>query len=65
MKRCCRCGDEKPKDTVHFHKCARSKDGLQHYCKACMREYARMHKARVLRTRRANREIWIMGERQA
>ena len=45
-KVCTKCGRELP--ITEFHISRRNKDGLQHYCKECkreyMRQYAQMHK---------------------
>lgn len=37
-KTCRRCGQSKP--VTEFSACAKNKDGLQTYCKECMRELA-------------------------
>jgi hypothetical protein len=44
MKRCTKCGVEKPKDS--FNKQSRQKDGLSSWCKDCCREYRQQNKSR-------------------
>ncbi len=43
-KRCSKCGE--PKDLSLFNECAKSKDGLNSYCKACQKiaNHARYNK---------------------
>ena len=43
MKRCTKCGDEKPLEA--FSKRHDTKDGLQHKCKACTNAYLSEHYA--------------------
>lgn len=50
MKRCYKCGVEKPKS--EFHKCSRNKDGLANWCKVCANEAGRKyHKDSYIRNR--------------
>jgi len=41
MKRCARCGKQKP--FSEFHKNSRNKDGLHSYCKECNKAKAAQH----------------------
>lgn len=41
MKRCPKCEEVKPR--TEFHRGTNAKDGLQGYCKGCMRTYLRQH----------------------
>ena len=43
MKRCSKCGEEKP--VAEFHKKRSGKDGRQPHCKACRKVYAAAHSA--------------------
>lgn len=53
MKRCSKCKEHKPLD--QFAGRARSKDGLQHYCRSCMKRVMRDHRAKHPHsTRRSN-----------
>ena len=45
LKRCTKCG--KPKPLTDFYKRARSKDGLQDWCKDCVKAYAAAHKVEI------------------
>ena len=42
MKKCTKCGIEKPRES--FHKQSRQKDGLSSWCKDCCSEYRRNHR---------------------
>lgn len=44
IKRCSRCGQEKP--LSEFHKCKSSKDGHQHRCKECQSRWHMEHRER-------------------
>ena len=41
MKTCYICGENK--DLTNFHKKSSSKDGYEHYCKLCHKDYNRQH----------------------
>jgi|GEM_PF-5189268 len=42
LKRCARCGAEKPADLEHFNRSSARKDGLYSYCKPCDQEDQRL-----------------------
>lgn len=54
VKTCSRCKQEKPSE--QFRPYSRNADGLNSYCKACQRDYARAHYA-------ANRERYVEKHR--
>lgn len=70
MKKCTRCGVEKPKS--EFSKHARSKDGLSNWCKACAsqydKEYREKHKAEISEKGKIkyqnNRDVILEKQRQ-
>lgn len=41
LKHCSRCDQFKPRDRKHFHRNRKEGDGLQTWCKECVREYMR------------------------
>lgn len=45
MKRCFKCGEEKPIQEFSIHR--RMKDGHLNKCKACARDYARLHRKEI------------------
>ena len=51
LKRCPKCGEEKPATTEFFHRHKQAKDGLKSWCKECntaaAREYGRKNKEKV------------------
>lgn len=70
MKKCSRCGVEKPK--VEFSKCSRNKDGLARWCKSCAsaydKEYRSKHRDELLTKGKIkyqeNREEILSKQRQ-
>lgn len=56
-KTCTKCGETR--STSDFHKLARAKDGLQYWCKVCMKGYAADHYA-VQANSDAKRELLLM-----
>lgn len=49
LKKCRKCGDEKPATTEYFHKEKRNADGLYSYCKVCKRQYEMDNADRISR----------------
>lgn len=60
MKRCTKCGLEKPES--EFGKCSRAKDGLSWWCKECRRTYSRKwfndNKERLVEYKREHNQKW-------
>jgi hypothetical protein len=47
MRRCTKCGEEKPATTEYFQKHSRDKSGLQCWCKECSRAYYQENHERI------------------
>jgi hypothetical protein len=50
-KRCSKCGV--PKSLLEFSKSCKARDGLQHHCKLCHKDYREKNKSRILSNRKA------------
>jgi len=57
MKRCSKCGAEKPLDEFHRDK----RYGTQAWCKACRKEYDRQYHASTRELRIAQKRVWKAG----
>lgn len=55
MKRCSKCGEEKPATLEYFHRRNLSRDGLCHKCKVCVRAYQVANRERIAERRRTYR----------
>ena len=58
MKRCVKCGDEKPLD--QFYRLHRSKDGRQYRCKDCQREDNRKYEPRLYSRYKEKRKAYYL-----
>lgn len=59
MKRCSRCRKEFPKNTDYFSRNKSKKDGFDHYCKLCVKNYQKEFKSRPKKQREILDEGYI------
>lgn len=58
MKKCSKCGEEKPRDASHFHKDKSAKDGLVNECKECVAERGRVWRKNNPEKLKENSQKW-------
>jgi hypothetical protein len=67
VKKCSKCGEEKPATLEYFHGDSQANDGFRCYCKKCTKAYYEANKEAIAKRRKAyykaNREIELEQQR--